>query len=200
MRWVSAEASPFEAYVRLNSVRRDPRLSLPGAKTIIMAGVYIGGVTLPAWQDPWYGRTSRLYLSGFFLDMVKPLMPLVEFLTDQGFKAILCDGTTDEGSILPLKLAAVRAGLGWQGKHSLLISKRYGTFLALGGIITDAELQYNTNEEPNRCRDCDKCQQACPLGALETPYVLNRNKCMSYGLAVENLPDEYSGGHGEQHW
>lgn len=184
-----AEASPFEAYVRLNSVRRDPRLSLPGAKTIIVAGIYIGGVTLPAWQDSWYGRTSRLYLSGFFLDMVKPLMPMVEFLTHQGFQAILCDGTTDEGSILPLKLAAVRAGLGWQGKHSLLISKRYGTFLALGGIITDAELEYNTNEEPNRCRDCDKCQQACPLGALETPYVLSRNKCMSYGLAVENLPD-----------
>jgi epoxyqueuosine reductase len=185
-----ADASEFKGYRLSHSPRRDPKLSLPDAKTIIVAGVYIGGVTLPIWQDPRYGRTSRLYLSGYFLDMVKPLAPLVELLTDQGFKAILCEGTTDEGSILPLKLAAVRAGLGWQGKHSLLISKRYGTFLALGGIITDAELQPNTKEEPNRCRNCDKCQQACPLGALETPYVLNRNGCMSYCLAVENLPDE----------
>ncbi len=103
-----ADASEFKGYRLNHSPRRDPKLSLPDAKTIIVAGVYIGGVTLPVWQDPWYGRTSRLYLSGYFLDMVKPLSPLVELLIDQGFKAIVCDGTTDEGSILPLKLAAVR--------------------------------------------------------------------------------------------
>jgi len=185
-----ADASAFKGYRLGHSIRRDPKLSLPEARTIIVAGVYIGGITLPIWRDPWYGRTSRLYLSGYFLDMVKPLEPLVKVLTNQGFQAILCDGTTDEGSILPLKLAAVRAGLGWQGKHSLLISKQYGTFLALGGIITDAELQHNTKEEPNRCRDCDKCQQACPLGALETPYVLDKKKCMSNRLALEKLPDD----------
>ena len=49
----------------------------------------------------------------------------------------ICDGSKKDGSILPLKLPAIRAGLGWQGKHSLLISKKYGTFLALGGIIKD---------------------------------------------------------------
>ena len=185
-----ADASEFKGYRLGRSIRRDPKLSLPDAKTIIVAGVYIGGITLPVWQDPWYGRTSRLYLSGYFLDMVKPLEPLVTYLKGGGFKTIVCDGTSDEGSVLPLKQAAIRAGLGWQGKHSLLISKRYGTFLALGGIITDAELDHNMKEEPNRCRDCDKCQQACPLEALKTPYVLNRNRCMSYWLAMENLPDE----------
>ena len=184
-----ADASAFKDYRMNHSIRRDPLLSLLDAKTIIVAGIYIGGITLPAWQDPWYGRTSRLYLSGYFLDMVNPLEPLVKFLNAKGYKTVICDGKTDEGSVLPLKLAAVRAGLGWQGKHSLLISKRFGTFLALGGIITDAELDHNQKAEPNRCRDCDKCQQACPLGALETPYVLNRNRCMSYCLAVENLPD-----------
>jgi len=70
-------------------------------------------------------------------------------------------------------LAAIRAGLGWQGKHSLLISKKFGTFLALGGIITDADLEHNTIEESDRCRNCDKCQTACPLAALDPPYVLN---------------------------
>jgi len=184
-----ADASAFKDYRMNHSIRRDPVLSLPDAKTIIVAGSYIGGITLPAWQDPWYGRTSRLYLSGYFLDMVNPLEPLVKFLNAKGYKTVICDGTTDEGSVLPLKLAAVRAGLGWPGKHSLLISKRFGTFLALGGIITDAELDHNQKAEPNRCRDCDKCQQACPLGALETPHVLNRNRCMSYCLAVENLPE-----------
>jgi epoxyqueuosine reductase len=183
-----AEASEFSDYALSNSKRRDPKLSLPDAKTIIVAGIYIGAVTLPAWANPWYGRTSRLYLSEFFLDVVKPLEPIVDFLKNEGYQAIVCEGSKKEGSILPLKLAAIRAGLGWQGKHSLLISKKYGTFLALGGIITNADLEHNAREESNRCHDCDKCQKACPLSALDEPYVLNVKKCMSYRLQSENLP------------
>ena len=80
--------------------------------------------------------------------------------------------------------------MGWQGKHSLLISKKYGTFLALGGIITNINLEYNTQEEPNRCRNCDKCQIACPLNALSQPYILNRKQCMSNSLQNEVLPDK----------
>jgi epoxyqueuosine reductase len=183
-----AEASEFSDYALSNSKRRDPKLSLPDAKTIIVAGRYIGAVTLPAWTNPWYGKTSRLYLSEFFLDVVKPLEPIVKFLKNEGYQAIVCEGSKKEGSILPLKLAAIRAGFGWQGKHSLLISKKYGTFLALGGIITNADIEHNTTEESNRCRDCDKCQKACPLAALDEPYVLNVKKCMSYRLQNENLP------------
>ena len=185
-----AEASEFSDYAIRNSKRRDPKLSLPDAKTIIVAGIYIGAVTLPAWRNPWYGRTSRLYLSEFFLDVVKPLEPIVDFLKNEGYRAILCEGSKKDGSILPLKLAAIRAGLGWQGKHSLLISKKYGTFLALGGILTTADLEHNAKEESNRCHKCDKCQKACPLAALAEPYVLNVKKCLSYQLQNENLPEE----------
>ena len=185
-----AEASEFSDYALQNSKRRDPKLSLPTARSIIVAGIYIGGVTLPAWTNPWYGRTSRLYLSGFFLDVVRPLDPIVDLLKKEGYKAVVCDGSLEGGSVLPLKLAAIRAGLGWQGKHTLLISKKFGTFLALGGIITDAVLEYNSVQEPNRCHKCDRCQQACPLGALDQPYVLNRDKCLSNLLQVENLPEE----------
>lgn len=181
-------ASEFSNYALKDSKRRDPKLSLPNAKTIIVAGIYIGAVTLPAWTNPWYGRTSRLYLSEFFLDVVKPLEPIVDFLKNEGYQAIVCEGSKREGSILPLKLAAIRAGLGWQGKHSLLISKKYGTFLALGGIVTNADLEHNAQEESNRCGDCDKCQYACPLAALDEPYELNVKKCMSYLLQNENLP------------
>jgi epoxyqueuosine reductase len=185
-----AAASEFTGYALSKSPRRDPKLTLSGAETIIVAGIYIGGMSLPAWSNPWYGRTSRLYLSEWFLDVVKPLEPILELLKAEGHEAVVCDGTAADGSILPLKLAAVRAGLGWQGKHSLLISKKFGTFLALGGIITNAVLEHNTKEEPNRCRDCDKCQQACPLDALNQAYVLNMKKCLSYCLQVEHLPEE----------
>jgi epoxyqueuosine reductase len=185
-----AGALEFTDYALSDSRRRDPKLSLPDARTIIVAGIYIGGLTLPAWTNPWYGRTSRLYLSEWFLDVVKPLEPIVELLKNEGYDAMVCDGTANDGSILPLKLAAIRAGLGWQGKHSLLISKKFGTFLAFGGIITNAALKHNTTEESNRCRDCDKCQKACPLGALDQAYVLNMKKCLSYCLQVEHLPEE----------
>ncbi|MBW2123020.1 MAG: hypothetical protein JRH07_14435 [Deltaproteobacteria bacterium] len=185
-----AEPSEFTDYALKDSRRRYPNLSLPGAKTLIIAGIYIGWLTLPAWANPWFGRTSRLYLSGFFLDVVKPLERILCCLEDEGYQTILCDGSKEGGSILPLKLAAVRAGLGWQGKHSLLISKKYGTFLALGGIITNADLEHNIKVEPNRCYSCDKCQQACPLEALDQPYVLDRKKCMSHLLMAENLPEK----------
>ena len=184
-----AEASEFTNYALDHHQRRDPKQTLPNAKSIIIAGIYIGGLSLPAWENAWYGRTSRLYLSGFFLDVVKPLAPIAELLKQEGYQTKICDGSLEKGSILPLKLAAMRAGLGWQGKHSLLISKEFGTFLALGGIITDAVLNQNTVEEPDRCRNCDKCQEACPVGALDKPYVLNVKKCMSYLLQNDKLPD-----------
>lgn len=185
-----ARASEFKNYALSDSRRRDPKLSMPDARTIIVAGIYIGGLTLPAWTNPGYGRTSRLYLSEWFLDVVKPLAPIVDLLKEEGYQTLVCDGTVDDGSILPLKLAAIRAGLGWQGKHSLLISKKFGTFLALGGIITNADFEHNSREESNRCRECDKCQKACPMEALDQAYVLNKSRCLSYRLQVEDLTAE----------
>ena len=180
-----ADVSEFTGYSIRNSRRRDPKISVSDAKTIIVAGIYIGGFSLPVWSNFWYGRTSRHYLSGFFLDVMKPLQPIAAFLKSEGYNAIICDSSESEGSIIPLKLAAIRAGLGWQGKHSLLISKKYGTFLALGGIVTNALLEHNIEEVPNLCGTCNKCLEACPLGALEQPYVLTINQCISYLLQIE---------------
>lgn len=185
-----AEAFEFSGYRVPQSKRRAPKLSVPDAKSIIVGGVYIGGMAMEEWDNPLFGRTSRLYLSGFFLDVVQPMKPIAEYLAGKGYQARICDGSAAGGSILPLKLAAVRAGLGWQGKHSLLISKTYGTFLALGGIITDAELEPSGEPEPDRCLRCSACRKACPMDALHEPYLLNREKCLSSLLAEDSLPPE----------
>ncbi len=184
-----ADASAFTNYALPDSKRRDPKLSLPDAASIIVVGVYIGGLTLPAWTNHWYGRTSRLYLSGYFLDVVKPIESIAQLVREEGYQALICESSLQEKSIIPLKLAAIRAGLGWQGKHSLVISRKYGSFLALGGIITNAELEHNVTKEINHCGNCDICQRACPLGALDQSYVLNRTKCLSNLLQVEQLPE-----------
>jgi epoxyqueuosine reductase len=185
-----AEAAEFEGYLLPQSPRRDPRLSLSDAKTVIVAGIYIGGLALPSWDQPAMGRTSRLFLSGFFNDVVTQLEPIAALLRKEGYTALICDDNVEDGSILPLKLAAIRAGLGWQGKQSLLVTREYGTFLALGGILTNADLGHRTGEETNRCKGCTKCQQACPTKALEQAHVLDRAKCLSNLLLRDNFPEE----------
>jgi epoxyqueuosine reductase QueG len=184
------DASEFDNYSVADSARKYPSLSLSNSKSIIVAGIYIGGLTLPVWNDPHYGRTSRLYLSGYFLDATKPLEPIASFLKDQGYEAIICDESGNATSVLPLKLAAVRCGIGWQGKNSLLTTKKYGSYLALGGIITNAFLERSVSKEPDYCRKCDRCSAACPMSALDQPYTLNRQRCLSYQLQVSELSDQ----------
>lgn len=185
-----ASASPFSGYAWEKSIRRDPSLTVQNAESIIVAGIYIGGLTLPVWNNREYGRLSRLYMSGFFLDVIKPLEPVVQLLKDEGYKAEVSNSSSGETSILPLKLAAVRAGLGWQGKNSLLVTKKFGTFLALGGIITDAGLEHNKVEEPDRCGNCNLCRNSCPLKALDNPYKLDPENCLSLIQQEEKYPEE----------
>ena len=186
----TTHAQPFHGYLLADSPRRDPHLSLAEARSILLFGVYIGGFVLPAWDDPTVGRTSRLILSGFDLDLVKPLEPVVSLLENRGFSAVACDMAQPGGSILPLKLAAVRAGIGWQGKNGLLISRQYGSFMALGGIVTDAPLEPDAGRAEDRCGKCHACQDACPVGALAEPYRLDRERCLSHRLQTPGLPEE----------
>ena len=185
-----ADASEFKDYLLIKSKRRDPKLSLSDAKAIFIVGIYIGGLVLPSWDKSNFGRTSRLFLSGFFNDVTQQIEPISTLLKNEGYTALICEDSKSGGSIIPLKLAAIRAGIGWQGKNSLLISRKYGTFLALGGIITNANLDPSDKEETNRCKNCRKCQEACPLKALENAYILNKDRCLSYILQIDNIPEE----------
>ena len=84
-----------------------------------------------------------------------------------------------DSSVLTEKAWAQRAGLGWQGKHSVHIHPVHGSFCFIGIILTTLELDYN---EPaaDRCGDCNLCMEACPTGAIVEPCVLDARKCISY--------------------
>jgi epoxyqueuosine reductase len=183
LRFIDAEAlKPPELFRG-----RQPKDLMPGAKSLIIAGVYIGGFRLPGEDPDIHARMSRLTLSGFYWNVVGPLKPLRDYLISQGFDAVIYDGISEDDSV-PLKPAAVKAGLGWQGKNTLLLNRKYGSFQALGGIVTNADLAEEYPAEKARCGNCTACISVCPGSAIELRG-LNRARCLSNLLEEEDMPD-----------
>lgn len=183
IRFIDAEALEPKELFR----DRQPKDLMPDAKSLIISSVYIGGFRLPDEDLDEHGRLSRLTLSGFYWNVVDPLKPLQDYLISQGYEAIIYDGILEDNCV-PLKPAAVKAGLGWQGKNTLLVNKKYGTFQALGGIITNADLSEVYPLEEDHCGSCLACADSCPANAIENRK-LDRSKCLSNLLEEDNMPE-----------
>ena len=167
---------------------RQPRNYLPEAASIILTAIYIGNCYLDGWYEGTHARTSRLVLSSFYANIVDPMQPMAEAIRAAGYSAIIC-GSDDNDVRIPLKMAAVRSGLGWVGKNSLIVSKKYGTWMALGAILTNAPLAKKYEQAQNRCGSCSACMQKCPVQAVTEPAHLNLNLCISNMLEEQETPD-----------
>jgi epoxyqueuosine reductase len=87
------------------------------------------------------------------------------------------------------KAWAVRAGLGWIGKHSNVITQEYGSWVFIGELLLNLELEYDSDQVEDHCGTCTLCIDACPTQAITEPYVVDSNKCISYATIELRAPE-----------
>ncbi len=164
--------------------RSDPQKVLSGAKSVItLATSY--GVENPKSEirNPKSGSIARYARFDDYHDVLgKQLSQLTGFVNRLGGAETRSLWHVDTGPLLERDFAQ-RAGLGFVGKHTNLISRRFGNWILVGEIITTLELEPDAPEK-NRCGSCARCIEACPTHAITAPFQLDARRCISY-LTIE---------------
>lgn len=179
--------------------RADPRALWPEVRSVILLGLNYG----PA-EDPLaeLARKDRGYISVYarsrdYHDVIKgKLKEAAGFLAAKASSDVKV--FVDTAPVMEKPLAEA-AGLGWQGKHTVIVSREFGDWLFLGAIFTTAELP---PDEPERdhCGTCRRCLDVCPTNAFPAPYQLDARRCISY-LTIEHkghIPEELRPGIGNR--
>ncbi len=171
--------------------RSDPRLLFPGARSVIVAAVNYFTPHEHS-NSPGEGKLSRYAWGDDYHEVVvEKLRHLLAWISEE------CPGTSGkvcvDTSPFMDKAWAVRSGIGWLGKHSNVITKDLGSWVFIGSIILDIELDYDTTLVDDHCGTCTACLDACPTKAIVEPYVVDSRKCISFAtieLRDETLPPE----------
>jgi len=159
-------------------MRADPRKLFPAARSVVV--VAINYYTPQAHtQDQATGKVSRYAWGEDYHEVVSAkLRSLLDWIREKVPEA--------EGKVCvdiqPMmdKAWAARAGLGWIGKHTNLITTEYGSWVFIGELLLNLELEYDSELVADHCGSCTLCIDACPTQAITEPYVVDSNKCISY--------------------
>lgn len=177
MRWMQREPEK----------RADPRLLLSSARSVIVVALNYytphrhensasqGKISRYAWGDDYHEVVGEKLRA--LLDQIKTAAPMAE--------GKVCVDTAP----MMDKAWAVRAGLGWLGKHTNLITKEYGSWVFIGEILINLELEYDTDTVPDHCGSCTACLDACPTQAIVEPFVVDSNRCISYATIELRAPE-----------
>lgn len=190
-RWLADGHHGEMAYMaRHADLRVDPTKLLPGAKTVIscLLNYY---PHLEIFQNQKY-RISRYAYGKDYHDVMREKLSLLVQSLGQLIPGIATRVCVDTAPILE-RSWAVRAGLGWIGRNSLLLTPK-GSYFFLGEIIIDAELAYDS-PKADHCGRCRACVDACPNGAILEGRIIDARRCISY-LTIElkgPIPDIYTG-------
>ncbi len=188
--WLEAGWHGRMAYLaRHADLRTDPQRVLPGALSALMVTADYTP-RQPRWVDEAWatlGDTSRAYVARYALgrDYHKVVRRRLQRLADRLTEVLGPFGHRvfcDSGPVMEVELAR-RAGLGWRGKHTLLIDAKRGSSFFIGTLYTDLELAEGP-EPSDHCGRCSRCLSACPTGAIVAPYQLDARRCIAY-LTIE---------------
>lgn len=191
--WVSAGMLGEMAYMARDPDRRsDLRCVLPGVRSVIVVGLSHYTLALPAavMHDPSRGLIARYAWGVDYHDLMLPrLNELARFVREESGRtgALRAMPSTkvyvDTGAVLERDWAQM-AGLGFIGKNTCLINPRAGSWLFLGEVLTDLDLEIDRPQTKVSCGNCTRCLVACPTHAFPSPYVLDARRCISY-LTIE---------------
>ena len=164
--------------------RHHPHALWPDARSIIMLGLNYGGDENPLHRLAEKAQGNVSVYAGrkdYHVVVKKRLKALARWLQGRGGGALKV--FVDTAPVLEKPIAQA-AGLGWQGKHTNLVSREFGSWLFLGSIFTTLDL---TPDEPSadHCGACRKCLDICPTAAFPAPYQLDARRCLSY-LSIEH--------------
>jgi len=164
-----------------------PESLLPGARSVVSAALsYYGPGPEP---KPGEGRLPRYTWSDRYTELRSKLQQLGERLG--GSYRVLVDENQHVD-----REGAARAGVGFYGKNTLLITRHHGSWVVLGTVVTTAEIERSSPLALD-CGSCTRCIDACPTGALDEPGILDSTKCLSYwSQAPAPVPVEYRGAMG----
>jgi epoxyqueuosine reductase len=172
--------------------RADPRVLWAGVRSVITLGVNYGPDENPLaiLEQRTRGAISVYATGDDYHDLIKKrLKVLARWLvaTSGGEVKVF----VDTAAVMEKPLAQA-AGLGWQGKHTNLVSRQFGSWLFLGAIFTTSNLPRD-DPDTDRCGSCQACLDICPTSAFPAPYKLDARRCISY-LTTENkgpIPHEF---------
>jgi epoxyqueuosine reductase len=178
--------------------RRSPQALWPEAKSVIGLGMSYAPATDPLAlaAHPDRARISVYAQGADYHDVFKKALKalarwLVEQAAKHGLGEVGVKVFVDTAPVMEKPLGET-AGLGWQGKHTNLVSREHGSWLFLGAIFTTLDLPLDSPGE-DRCGSCRACQDACPTDAFPEPYRLDARRCISY-LTIEHkgpIPEEF---------
>src|SRR5436190_3386875 len=163
--------------------RRHPRAMWSGARSAIVLGVNYGPADDPLaiLRQPTKGAISVYARGDDYHDLIKGRLKQLASWLQARFGGEL-KVFVDTAPLLEKPLAE-RAGVGWQGRHTNLVSRQFGSWLFLGSILTTLDLQPDAPEAMH-CGSCTSCLEVCPTNAFPAPFQLDARRCISY-LTIE---------------
>lgn len=180
--WLAEGQHGEMAWLARNAEKRtDPQRVLPGAKSIVCLAVAYHDPTPPSAQ-PGQGIVAAYAAYQDYHDVLRPRLEALTAELNAHGSGTRSLSYVDTGPILERDIAQ-RAGVGFVGKHTNLISRELGNWFFLAEILTTLELEPDAPER-NRCGTCTRCLQACPTNAITAPFQLDARRCISY-LTIE---------------